>query len=609
MSTFSFGKSALQFSFIKNIRNSHFKKIFLKNLLTVFIALSLPLIVCLLFLHWQSQQSLLSEIDDSAKRSTLNTAATLDSLFHEASSTLDNALLDQPVLSFFSTQASFPTTYTFVSLINTVRERVNSDLHNSLYYSVDYYSASSDFLVSSRYQGQFYRWVGETSIGDAYQNYRKLHPDCFSFVVNRSTTDLSAPNVLTFYRTHPIASYQNSFVSISLNPSQLSSFIVDATSSKNSIFLLIDSDNTVLFDTSNSMLGTVFPMEDGSYSFTCSISSEPVRVFWTSMDLFGLKCLQLIPLVEYQHSTIRLRKLTYIVILLSIAISAFISYGVTLKLFRPVEAILNVVENPSDYKNVNTRDEELQFILLQILELFQKNITLENQMLERVVSLRRLRANTLQKQMSPHFLNNVLNVINWTAIEETGNENCVTSQQLILLADIIRTMKEQTGNLTTVAAEIAYTRKFMELESLRFGTQITCTYDINDSVIDTPIPAISLQTLVENAITHGLQPKGSVGDINIQIGPNSMDGLHIRVTDNGIGMSQEAIDTIFTSLQQEFVCNNEHLGIINLFQRFRLLYGDECTFDIHNRSSGGLCVQIDTPKVIPEFLSQIDHVR
>lgn len=608
MATAHFEKGNAGFRLIKDIQNSHFKKIFLRNWLTVFISIVLPLIICVLFLHQQSQKSLLKEIDDSAQRSTLNAAATLDSIFQEASSTLDNALLDQTTTNFFSTQATFPTPYSFVSLIDNVRNRVNSDLHSSLYYSVDFYSSASDFLVSSRYQGQFYRLVDENSICNAYQKFRQEHPTSMLFAVNRQTTDASTPYVLTVYRTHVIPSYQNSFVSISLKPDRIVNFIV-GTASESSTFLLIDEDNQVLFDTSGSLIGTQFPMESNNSSFTCSIDGQLIRVFWTNTALFNWKCVQMIPLAEYQYSTLRLRHLTFIIILSTIVIAAIVSYGVTTKLFHPVEAILNVVENPSDYQNVNTRDEELQFILLQILELFQKNITLENQMLERVVSLRRLRANALQKQMSPHFLNNVLNVINWTAIEETGDENCVTSQQLVLLADIIRTMKEQNGNLTTVADEVAYTRKFMDLEALRFGSQIHCTYEIDDSILSTPIPAISLQTLVENSITHGLQPKDTIGNIRIFIAPNSTQGLHICVEDNGVGMSQDAIDSIFTSLQQEFVCNQEHLGLINLFQRFRLIYGNECTFRVHNIPSGGLCVQIDTPKVIPEFLFQIDHIR
>ena len=153
--------------------------------------------------------------------------------------------------------------------------------------------------------------------------------------------------------------------------------------------------------------------------------------------------------------------------------------------------------------------------------------------------------------MSPHFLNNILNIINWTAIEETGNEDSLTSQQLILLSDIIRTMKEQTGNLTTVTAEIEYTKKFMELECLRFGPYIHCSYDIAGSILQAPIPAISLQTLVENAITHGLQPKNAVGSINLKIAPNEMGGLFISVEDDGVGMEQDKINaymTLYTAL-------------------------------------------------------------
>lgn len=58
--------------------------------------------------------------------------------------------------------------------------------------------------------------------------------------------------------------------------------------------------------------------------------------------------------------------------------------------------------------------------------------------------------------MTPHFINNVLQTINWLAVEETGDENSQTSQAIILLADIINTGKQQKYSLTTVEEEIVY---------------------------------------------------------------------------------------------------------------------------------------------------------
>ncbi|MBQ7839422.1 MAG: histidine kinase [Lachnospiraceae bacterium] len=151
-------------------------------------------------------------------------------------------------------------------------------------------------------------------------------------------------------------------------------------------------------------------------------------------------------------------------------------------------------------------------MLFRILELFQKNITLENEMVERLFALRRARAKALQEQMTPHFLCNALQSINWIAIAETGQDESATSRALILLADIIRSGKEQKYSLTTVKKEIDYTQKFVKMEKLRFGMGIECRFFVDPDAQNMLIPAISLQTLVENSIKHGFRAKGGCGE-------------------------------------------------------------------------------------------------
>lgn len=597
----------------KNIRSRHFKKLFFKNWITVFLCISVPLIISVWFIHYNNQQALLLEIDESAQRSTRNATSTFETLLKEAHNTLEREILDSDITTFFHLKSETPPSYGFISTVRNAQSRISSDHHDNLYYSVDCYAAETGFLTSSKYLGQTYRILTERtgeSLVTCYEEYRANHPGANSFAVLRemsyryqAETETEPPQVITIYQAHPMPNYNGSFVSISIDPEKLTDFVVDTANTENGCFLLVDEENRMMFDSSDKLTDTVFEIETETHLFTSTIDNQLVRVFWTPMELFNWKCLQIIPLTEYQYSTQRLQTLAFSIIALAVIAGMMISYAVTARLYRPMEAILSVVENPQSYQASPSTDDELQYILVQILSLFQKNITLENEMLDRVLALRRLRANALQKQMTPHFLNNILNVINWTAIEETGNENSVTSRQIVLLSDIIRTMKEQTGSLTTVAAEIEYTKKFVELECLRYGPQIHCSYEIDEAVLSSPIPAISLQTLVENAVAHGLQPNGAIGNICIKILPNEIGGLHICVEDDGVGMEQSEIDRIFETLEQEFTYSGEHLGLINLFQRFRLIYTEECQFHICQRETGGLRVEIDTPTTDPAFLT------
>lgn len=188
----------------------------------------------------------------------------------------------------------------------------------------------------------------------------------------------------------------------------------------------------------------------------------------------------------------------------------------------------------------------------------------------------------------------MLQSINWIAIEETGLEQSRTSEAIMLLAETIRMGKSQKTNYTTVESEIAYTKQYVKLEQLRHGMGIHCYYQIDEDALDREIPCMSIQPLVENAIIHAMVE--DEGDIYITICGNENHGIYIQVEDNGTGIEQATIDRIMEQMKQEYIYLGEHLGIINLFQRFRLLYGDNCQFSIGRSRFGGTCVQINTPE-------------
>lgn len=208
--------------------------------------------------------------------------------------------------------------------------------------------------------------------------------------------------------------------------------------------------------------------------------------------------------------------------------------------------------------------------------------------------------------MTPHFINNVLQVINWLAISETGNDNSRTSQSIILLADILDEGKKQKYSLVTVADEITYTKKFLELERLRYGDGIVCHFDIAPGAANKLIPGISLQTLVENSVAHGFSTRAGHGNIYVSIHDTPSGGLHIQVDDDGEGIEQATVDKLFSQLEKDFIYAGEHVGLINFFQRFLLIYGESCRFDIRRSEYGGACVEVITPALGDEWLDGME---
>lgn len=591
--------------FLYHIQNRQFIRLFFKNWMLVFFSIMLPLGSCTIAIQYYSNKGMLQEIDASAQRSMRNTKATLEMLLGEAEDLLEKERLDQDIRDFLDTERSNPARYGFSEKVNDVLERLEKDKRESLYYSLDTYAASTDFLASTLYRGQLSRYLEDQSLMDIFESYRENNPKDLFFAVSRTPAYLGKKTrVLTMYYIVGALEEKASFVSVSINIEKLIDYITDNTDAAQGSYLITDKDNKVLFDTSGILSDLEFVLPEQTMenmSVTKEIDSQNMMISWTDMEFFGWHCVQLIPMEQYHYNSIRLKETISIIILLGGMLSLLLSYATSRKLFRPVDAILRILEDPSDQENIGQQNGEIQYLLMRILELFQRNISLETEMLNRVFALRRAKAKALQEQMTPHFINNVLQTINWIAIGETGEEDSITSQSIILLADILETGKNQKYCLTTVEKEVEYTRKFIELEKLRYGNGIVCHYEIEKAARGMAIPGISLQTLVENSISHGFRTRNGCGEIYVTIRKTEEGGLYISVQDNGTGIEQEVIERIFTQLDKDEIYVGDHLGLINFFQRFLLIYGETCHFHIGASSYGGAWVEIRTPQISEEW--------
>ena len=583
---------------LHRIQNQQFRKLFVKNWLLVFFSIMLPLVICMAALQLLSSRSLLHEMDTSVQRSVRNTNATLETLFEEVCDTLEKQSGDWTVLSFLQEERENPTRYSSVEQAGKILNRLIADKRENLYFSVDVYSQVSDYLASTLYRSQQIQWIPDQSLVELFNTCLEKEPHQTMFAVPRTASYLGQnKRVLTVYRVAVSTEGKRAFVSISVDVDKLIDYIVDKEIPNQGAYVIVDSQGQVLMDTTDTLYEQTITLPEKQSAVTSStetINGTQMFVSWTGMKYFDWKCVQMIPMEEYRHSMNQLRKMMLVILLAGVLASFILSYGATEKLFRPVEAILQVLENPPERENIGKKNDEIQFLLYRILQLFQKNMALEHEILDRVLALRRARAKALQEQMTPHFINNVLQTINWLAVEETGDENSQTSQAIILLADIINTGKQQKYSLTTVEEEIVYIKKFVELERLRYGSEIVCNYEIQEEAES------MLQTLVENSISHGFRTRCGQGCIYVRIQVSEQGGLYICVDDDGEGMDQKTIDDIFKQLEQDDIYVGEHLGLINFFQRFRLIYGEECKFAIHESKYGGVCVEVTTPNVVGE---------
>ena len=183
----------------------------------------------------------------------------------------------------------------------------------------------------------------------------------------------------------------------------------------------------------------------------------------------------------------------------------------------------------------------------------------------------------LQAQVEPHFLYNTLA----SAQELVRTDPARADRMLGHLIDYLRRSLPRTdGSLSTLGEELERSTAWLEIMKLRMGDRLAVHTDVPENALKVPIPSMMLQTLVENAIKHGLEPKPGGGGIWIRAGVDG-SGLSLTVADDGLGFRSDGAGT--------------GIGLKNLRERLRLMYGSTATFSIGNNFPHGVAATITFP--------------
>ncbi|WLR52869.1 sensor histidine kinase [Bacillus tianshenii] len=195
----------------------------------------------------------------------------------------------------------------------------------------------------------------------------------------------------------------------------------------------------------------------------------------------------------------------------------------------------------------------------------------------------------LQAQVSPHFLFNTLNtIVSMIRIQPDEARRLLVSLSRYLRQNLSGTNEK----MTTLKEELNHVKAYLSIEQARFKDKLSVNFQINEDVLYLHIPPMTLQPLIENAIKHGLKAmaEGSRIDLIIQ---KEDEGAMVTVKDNGIGFNH----TNTTDLLEAPVHSQEGagIGIYNVNQRLRMLFGPESGLHIESTKGNGTKFQFYLP--------------
>lgn len=185
----------------------------------------------------------------------------------------------------------------------------------------------------------------------------------------------------------------------------------------------------------------------------------------------------------------------------------------------------------------------------------------------------------LESQLNPHFLFNCLN-----SIRGMVSENPPEAQDMITrLANILRyNLQRDRRHTVPLASEVEIVSDYLALESIRFESRLRIRIDIDDLAREVPVPPMLLQTLVENAIKHGVEDLPSGSEISIRASADN-SSLRIAVENAGTLTEPQARST--------------QIGLVNARERLRILYGDRAALELTPKPNGRVAATLLIPRI------------
>jgi two-component system sensor histidine kinase YesM len=211
-----------------------------------------------------------------------------------------------------------------------------------------------------------------------------------------------------------------------------------------------------------------------------------------------------------------------------------------------------------------------------------------NRIIEEQKVKRKAELSVLQAQVKPHFLYNTLDAMGYLALSGKCDE---VYDALEALGEYYRTSLSKGREVITVGEEIEIVKNYFLLQKLRYGDIFADTYEIDERVLNFKILKLVLQPIAENALYHGIKPKGEYGIIKLTV--ELIDNLiNISIEDDGVGMTEEELDKV---VSDKIDNNNLSFGLRGTIERLRIFYGTSDVYEIKSRKRYGTKVNITIP--------------
>lgn len=275
-------------------------------------------------------------------------------------------------------------------------------------------------------------------------------------------------------------------------------------------------------------------------------------------------------------------------------IALWIAYTITRKNFQQIDYFINVFSDAekgiySSQKPGFVKDE-YDIILNNIVQLFVNKSFLQNRLALKEQQQKLAEMTALQLQISPHFLFNTLQTLDFKALEYTGSPTAV-NRIIEALSDLLKYSLEKPTSLVTLGNEIDSLKKYDCIQRYRYEDKYILYYEYDEEIRDLPFMRLILQPLIENSLYHGIKPLEGTGFIKLKIFLRR-EFLHFSVIDTGVGMTKQEVKDLLLKINQ---AKSERIGLTNVNNRLIMQYGEDSKLRILSKKGLGTCISFRIP--------------
>ena len=537
------------------------------------------------------------EVSTISMDALMNTKKTIDAVLRDADVIATHISIQPEIRAFFLSDGSFPGTvqryddaYRMIRTFPLVHRYIDS---------IYIYSSRRNLVLSTRESGSL-----EHFTDNGWYDTYKQKEDNLPWIQGRARNNhypyyISVVRPPYIYDTERLGA-----VIVNINVEELEEMVRDEDDAQLKDFFVLDDRGKIVVSRSPDMitmdaealsqLQHVPPAAETS-SRIAAIDGEKYIVSTIADHASNWRYVSFISLRTYSEQVDWVQRFiaAFLIagILFALVIAAYLSY----RSFVPIRNIIHLIDFPEDWK-IPKRDRgmnELKYIANKIVSMVSNNKQLQKELETRLTMLDKAHTSALQAQINPHFLYNTLESIHWLAAISMGKTNKV-SETIANLSTLLRLSLDSDEEITTLSKEVEHARCYIDIMKVRYADKFEVLWDIPPSLGESKIIKLCLQPVIENAIYHGLKQSRNPGTIFITARAEKQR-LIVQVRDNGVGLSDERIEEINANLNNDYVVKGKYIGLRNIAQRIKIVFGDEYGVSIQRGSAAGLKVLIILP--------------